>query len=160
MPDPYRAATTPPLVWTVKDAVLAVDPATGELRWRHDVDGVVRKLLPIGDHVALVLSEALEILYVATGEVSCAMDFPFRITTAIAAAGGIVAAGPEGALSVSLDGDVRWSIVQRRVAGKHTLVMEDGFGAEQWTEAVTGSRFQHVPGLVHDGQVAQPDLED
>ena len=48
MSEPYRAAPTPPLVWTVKGAVLAVDPATGDLRWRHSVDGLVKRLFAVG----------------------------------------------------------------------------------------------------------------
>lgn len=160
MPEPYRTDAALPLVWTVKDAVLAVDAATGELRWRHDVRGVVRKLLPVGDHVALVLRDALEIVDLATGEVSCAMDVPFPITAAIVTLGGIVAAGPEGAISVGLDGDVRWSVTQRRRGSKHSLVMEDGFGEEGWTEAVSGSTDRHVPGLLHEGHVAQPDIAE
>lgn len=163
MPEPYRASTPSPLLWTVNDAVLAVDAATGELLWRHDVEGMVRKLLPIGDHVALVLSQALEIVHLATGEIACAMDFPFHITTAVGAVGGIVAAGPCGAISVGLDGDVRWSIVEGRAPGTlagRALVMQDGFGEERWTETVTGSNIRHVPGLLHEGQVAQPDIQD
>jgi len=163
MAEPFRASPSSPLVWTVKDAVLALDPVTGELRWRHEVQGTVRKLFPMGDQVVLVLPSAVEIVHLATGELTVAMDTPFDITTAIPAMGGLVVAGPEGAISVNLDGDIRWSVGQRLggiLKGGRELIMEDAAGQVQWKEQVTGSSFAHVPGLLHDGLVSQPDFGD
>ncbi|HJK95058.1 MAG TPA: PQQ-binding-like beta-propeller repeat protein [Polyangiaceae bacterium LLY-WYZ-15_(1-7)] len=163
MSEPYRAAPTPPLVWTVKGAVLAVDPATGDLRWRHSVDGLVKRLFAVGEHVALVQGDGLQVLRLDTGELTLTVELPFSASAGIAIPGGLFLAGPEGAAAVGFDGRIRWSAALRWGEGlldmSRHIVMEDENGLPHWRQEVVGNAPHEHPGLLYDGQVAQPDLD-
>ncbi len=159
----YRDMATPgPLIWSAKSDLFALDPATGELKWKTSLPGHIQRLVRLANRLYVLDVHGLTCFDIETGQRYGAIPLEFVPSAVIATGDRLFLAGPEGAAAVSVDGSVIWSAKQEFAKGftiSQNVICTGGDGQELWTEKVSGSSRYDNPGMLFADQVAQPDID-
>ena len=156
-----QAPEDSPLIWATKQAIFAVDPESGALRWRADISELSR-LFRLGERLFVLTTAGVSCIDIKSGKPLGAVPLEFQPTAGLATPNRLFVAGPDGAAAVTETGAILWSAKQEFEKGfttKKSYVCKGHDGTELWKQPVVGSSRYDNPGLLLEEQIAQPDLD-
>lgn len=147
--------------------LLAIDPATGTLRWERRLDLQLQRLLLAERLVAFAAygGTSGSIVYMfdrTTGADRAQIEVGFHVSTAIRHGELLLFAGVRGILALRTDGSIAWRVRDEVVKSSawsgdtYDLVARDAAGTERWR--LLQRSMNHESALAIDDQVAQPDF--
>lgn len=163
-----REPADPPLVVTLKNLVIAVDPESGVERWRHLARAPVTRIFLVEGRLFAATGHELHCLDYRTGALLGSIDLGFLVTAGFVRGARLFVAGKGSAACIALDGLVLWkcdaenvhSIFSDEEDDHMRLKATSGAGRELWAAELKGkATYARCAGLLLDGFVAQPDLE-
>lgn len=163
-----REPADPPLVVTLKNLLVAVDPETGAERWRHLARAPVTRIFLVEGRLFAANGPDLDCLDYRTGALLGSILLGFVVTAGFARGARLFLAGKGSAACLTLDGLVLWKCDAQNVYSIFSDENDDHMrlkatsaaGAELWSAELRGSAgYARCAGLLLDAFVAQPDLE-
>ena len=152
---------TEPLVWATQHALFALDPETGELRWRYETSKL-RRIFRLDDRLFVLTAAGVDCVDVATGHSIGRVPLGFTPTAGVHTGDRLFVAGPDGAAALTTTGEILWSAKHEHAKGfslKSFYACARGDGTEMWRQECTSPSRYANPGLVLGDQVAQPDID-
>jgi hypothetical protein len=153
----YRdAPPSLPLIFTVRERVLAVDAESGALRWEQPLPGGAGRLFLVGETL-IVTGRSTTIAHcfdVDGGAPQAKLDLGFRAETGLVRGDRLFLAGDDAIACITASGALAWGAW---LEGRD-LVFRNREGEELWR--MTGARLGDTsinPGLLLGDQTAQPD---
>lgn len=153
----YRSAPTSlPLVFNVRDRVVAVDPDSGELRWQRRIPGGAGRLFLVGETL-VVTGRSTNIAHcfdVEGGEPQGELDLGFCAEAGLVREDRLFLAGRDAIACITVSGALLWGAW---IEGGD-LVCRNRAAEELWRlDAAKMSVLPTDPGLLLGELAAQPD---
>jgi outer membrane protein assembly factor BamB len=148
-----------PLIWTTKQAVFALNPATGALRWRANLPRLHR-LFRLGSRLFALTIEGVISLDMSSGERLGQTELAFVPTIGIVTPSHLFVASSDGAAALSPTGAVLWSINQEQATSespRQFYACQGRDGYQLWREEASGD--DGSPGLLLGERVAPPESD-
>jgi hypothetical protein len=153
----YREAPTSlPLIFTVRERVVAIDPESGALRWEQPLPGGAGRLFLVGETL-VVTARSTNIAHcfdLDSGVPRGHFDLGFRAETGLVRGDQLFLAGADAIACITASGALAWGAW---VEGRD-LVFRNRAGEELWR--MNGAKLTGVvvsPGLLLGDLSSQPD---
>jgi hypothetical protein len=150
----YREAPdTVPLIFTVCERILAVDPGSGARRWEHPLPGGAGRLFLVGPTVVVTVrsTNIARCFDLDSGAPRGAFDLGFRVETGLVRGDQLFLAGADAIACMTASGALSWGAWREG----RDLVFRNRTGEELWRTSTT--ELSVSPGLLLGDLTAQPD---
>lgn len=150
-----------PLLLTIGQMLLAIEPGTGALRWQLRLPVSVRRMFRIEHRVFLVGDKRVLTVDTATGKSVGGTELDFTPSTGLVHESRLFLAGPSAVVCLDLDCRILWGALQPAMAETWSFDFalrctgEDGNVLWSVDMTTTGT----PPGMCLGNVISQPDLD-
>lgn len=163
----YRAAPNEPLILSMGQGLLALEPGTGRVLWSQSLEAPITRLFRVGDRLLVLAATKVTCLDPASGAVIGVVDVDFFPeegvvcgTDLVLVHGKSIMSNRPSVICLTSEGTIRWKAMCS-LKSKGFLegeVLFQSFAADG--SAVSEARYGllgEAPGIIHGDTVIQPD---
>ncbi len=163
----YRAAPIEPLILSLGQGLLALEPATGRVLWSLSVEAAITRLFRVGERLLVLAASKVTCIDPATGAVIGVVDVDFFPeagvvcgTDLVLVHGKMVMGNRPSVVCLTADGAIRWkahsTLESKGLLDGETLFRSFAADGTVVSEARYGL-LGEAPGIVYRDAVIQPD---
>lgn len=153
-----------PLIWTLSQGVIAVDPESGAKLWDLQMESTPQRVFMFEEALFITSGGTVQVLDLHTGQEIETKELGFGVSAILIEEDHVFLAGGHGMACMGPGRRILWSVTTEREKGsglfagtESSLVCRDDQGAEVWrTEP---GKYLANGGLMLGDAVVQPDLD-